>query len=59
VAAELGGCPDWTALVGAVVAGFEATLGTTLAPSGLAVAEARRAAALRAGYESETWTWRR
>jgi lipoyl(octanoyl) transferase len=59
VAAELGGCPEWTALVGAVVAGFEATLGTTLAPSGLAVAEARRAAALRPGYESETWTWRR
>lgn len=56
---ELGARPALDALARAVVAGFEETLGTALAPAGLSVEESARENELRAQFASPDWTWRR
>lgn len=47
------------ALVRALAAGFEALIGTPLAPARLEPQEYERATALAAKYRSAEWTWRR
>jgi lipoate-protein ligase A len=57
--AVLGAAPDRDTLTAAMVAGFEAVLGTRLAPASLLPGEAARARQLEVQYDSAAWTWRR
>lgn len=59
VAELLGYVPDRTALVEALVAGFESALGVRFVDSALGTGELRRAGELAAVYRSAEWTWRR
>lgn len=57
--AELGRRPSLEELVEAVVGGFTAVLGTSLARSTLASAESSAVGHLRSRFTSGGWTWRR
>jgi lipoate-protein ligase A len=57
--ALLGGEPDVDRLAQAIVAGFEAAMGTCLAHCELDRGERSMAESLRPHYESDDWTWRR
>jgi lipoyl(octanoyl) transferase len=53
----LGYEPAWEALVEALAAGWEETLGVRLVPGALTADEAARAQRRRARYEDPAWTW--
>ena len=57
--AILGAEPDVPRLVAAVITGFERTLGTCLAHSGMDARERSAVGSLQTHYGSEAWTWRR
>jgi lipoyl(octanoyl) transferase len=57
--AELDRRPSMDSLVTAVVSGFSAALGTSLAPSTLSSEESGATEELRPRFASQEWTWRR
>ena len=59
LAALLGREPGWNELVGALAAGWTATLGGVLERGAMTEEEEARAKAHRARYEDPAWTWHR
>jgi lipoate-protein ligase A len=55
----LGRVPDMPDLLQSLIAGFEAVLGTPLAPACLSHEERTTAVRLQQQYDSDAWTWRR
>jgi hypothetical protein len=55
----LGRAPEWDALVDALAAGWEETVGARLERGALSEAEARDAKGHRGHYENPAWTWHR
>jgi lipoate-protein ligase A len=55
----LGSVPPVSTIIDAMVSGFEATLGTSLAPGQVDEAEIARAQTLESHYDSGGWIWRR
>ncbi len=54
----LGRVPEWSELVSALTAAFQAELGIALAPAGLTAAELARVGELANHFASAEWTWR-
>jgi lipoate-protein ligase A len=59
LAGVLGNAPAPQLIATAIATGFEATLGTRLAPCGMTKTERERAVSIQERYDSADWTWRR